>query len=266
MGSGTVEQAAKRLADADSTRRPCEPVRDLIGTDDIGAAYAVQRINRDAGVAAGRRVSGHKIGLTSLAVQRQLGVDQPDFGVLFADMEVSDGTVLDGSRLMQPRAEAEVALIMGTDLDLDDPTLIDVINATAYALPAIEIVDSRIADWNISLADTVADNASCGLYVVGGRPVPLADVDLRTMSMTMTLDDEVVSEGTGAACLGHPLHAARWLADTLRRLGEPIRAGQVLMTGALGPMVPVSTGQRLFADLGDLGTVSATIGEIPDRD
>lgn len=254
-----VIRAAQRLRDARETGHPCEPVRDLIDAGDLTAAYAAQRHNRSLDERAGRRVSGHKIGLTSRAVQRQLGVDQPDFGVLFADMEISDGDTIEASRLLQPRAEAEVAVVMGHDLDTDEPTLVDVLSAIAFVLPAIEIVDSRVRDWDISLVDTVADNASCGLYAVGGRPVRLTDVDLRTIPMSMSVDDEVVSTGTGAACLGHPLHAARWLAATLHRLGEPIRAGQVLMTGALGPMVPIRPGARLVADFGPLGTVTAAL-------
>ncbi len=261
MNASSLEAAAEALWAASSSGVPCGPVRDVLGTTtDLEAAYAVQRINLERAIAGGRRVSGRKIGLTSAAVQEQLGVDQPDYGTLFVDMEVADGVDLDGSRLLQPRAEAEVALVLERDLDREEHSVVDVIDAVAYALPAIEVVDSRVAGWDITIVDTVADNASCGLYVLGTRPVPLAAVDLRTLAMTMRIDDEVVSTGTGAACLGHPLHAARWLADTMMGLGTPLRAGDCVMTGALGPMRPITPGAFIEADLGPLGTVVTRLG------
>lgn len=256
VDAGLIEEAATLLRKADSTRSPIPPVRDLLGTrTDIDAGYAVQQINTDYWVAQGRRVSGRKIGVTSKAVMQQVGVDQPDFGTLFADTEYGDGIEIEASRLIQPRAEAEVALVLERDL-VDPPHgFAEVINAVAFALPAIEVVDSRIADWDISIVDTVADNASCGLYVVGSRPVALSAFDVRTVPMRMCLDGGEVSTGVGSACLGNPLHAARWLADVMAARGIPLRAGDVIMTGALGPMVPFGPGQELVAQFGDLGTV-----------
>lgn len=261
MNGDETQAAADQLAEATRSGRPCGPVRDLLGPEaDLATAYAVQQINVDRAVSAGRRISGRKIGLTSTAVQAQLGVDQPDYGVLFADTEVMDGIELDGSRLLQPRAEAEVALVLERDLDRDQHSVVDVLDAVAYALPAIEVVDSRIAAWDITIIDTIADNASCGLYVLGTRPVPLGDLDLRTLPMTMQIEGEVASTGTGAACMGHPLHAARWLADVMARLGTPLRAGECLMTGALGPMQPIGPGAVIEADLGPLGIVTTRLG------
>lgn len=255
-----VEQAAERLRHAAETSTPCGPVRDVVGTaTDVAVGYAIQEVNLRHAIAAGRRVSGRKIGLTSEAVQRQLGVDRPDFGTLFADTEYGDGIALDAHRLLQPRAEAEVALVLERDLDIEQPTFNDVVRATAYALPSIEVVDSRVAGWDIRFVDTVADNASCGLYVLGARPVPLSAVDLRTVPMRMTIDGAEVSTGVGAACLGHPVQAARWLAATMVALGTPLRAGDVVMTGALGPMRPIGPGNRVEADFGPLGTVTTFI-------
>eukprot|EP00105_Crassostrea_gigas_P014266 XP_011430869.1 PREDICTED: uncharacterized protein LOC105330697 [Crassostrea gigas] len=252
-----VQQAADQLREAAVTGTPCGPVRDLLGTEtDIDLAYAVQELNTAADIAAGRRVVGRKIGITSKAVMEQIGVDQPDFGTLFVDMEYGDGVAIEAGRLLQPRAEAEVALVLEHDLDKGEHSFNDIMRATAYALPSIEIVDSRVADWNIRIVDTVADNASCGLYVLGGRPVPLDRVDLRALPMSMTINGDEVATGTGAACLGHPLHAARWLADTLCARGIPLRAGDVLMTGALGPMRPLTNGDDVVARFGDLGTVT----------
>jgi 2-keto-4-pentenoate hydratase len=255
-----IEEAAARLRKADDTATAIPPVRDLLGTrTDIDAAYAVQQLNTERWVESGRRVSGRKIGVTSKAIQQQVGVDQPDFGTLFADTEYGDGIELDGSRLIQPRAEAEVALVLERDLSNPPHGFAEVVRAVAFALPAIEVVDSRIENWDISIVDTVADNASCGLYVVGTRPVPLASFDARTVPMRMTLDGREVSTGIGAACLGNPLHAARWLADTMCQRGVPLRAGDVIMTGALGPMVPFGPGQEVVAEFGALGAVTTRI-------
>jgi 2-keto-4-pentenoate hydratase len=257
-----IERAAAQLRRAAETGTPCAPLRELVGSaTDIDAGYAIQQVNSDRAVAAGRRVSGRKIGLTSKAVQQQLGVDQPDFGTLFVDTEYGEGAEVPSERLLQPRAEAEVALVIDRDLDNAPHGFAEIIRATAFALPAIELVDSRIAGWDIRFLDTVADNASSGLYVLGGRPVPLAAVDLRLIPMRMQLNGIEVSTGNGAACLGHPLHAARWLADTSCTRGIPLRAGDVVMTGALGPMKPIAPGDEVTADLGPLGTVSTVLSK-----
>ncbi|MFI9551597.1 2-keto-4-pentenoate hydratase [Nonomuraea endophytica] len=254
-----VQQAAERLLGAHASGQPCEPVRDLVGG--VEEAYAVQDWLTDRWLGEGRRLSGRKIGLTSAAVQKQLGVDQPDFGVLFADMAVPDGAEIPAGTVLQPRAEAEVALVLEHDLPHERHTVADVIRATAFALPAIEVVGSRIRGWDITLADTVADNASSGLYVLGNRPVPLKDLDLRLAGMVMERRGEQVSTGIGAACLGHPLHAAVWLADTLARLGRPLQAGDTVLTGALGPVVPVVPGDVLEARIDGLGDVRAAFAK-----
>ncbi|MFF1920476.1 2-keto-4-pentenoate hydratase [Streptomyces sp. NPDC058221] len=252
-----VAKAAAALNEAARTGVPCPPVRSLLPEQDVEAAYAVQRFHVERGVAAGRRLVGRKIGLTSPAVQRQLGVDQPDFGALFADMAVPEGQSITRGRLMQPKVEAEVALVLGADLPHADPTVADLLRATAFALPALEIVDSRIAGWDITIVDTVADNASCGLFVLGGTPVPLDRVDLRAVTMNLTKNGETVSRGTGADCLGSPLTAALWLASTLAGLGDPLEAGDVVLTGALGPMVAATEGDEFTAHIEGLGAVSA---------
>ena len=260
VDQGLIEEAAAILWKAEETRTAVPPVRHLLGTSTaIDAGYAVQQINTERWLARGRRVSGRKIGVTSKAIQRQVGVEQPDFGTLFADTEYGDGVEIEAGRLIQPRAEAEVALVLDRDLASPPHGFAEVIRAVAFALPAIEVVDSRIEGWDISIVDTVADNASCGLYVVGSRPVPLSAFDARTVPMRMVLDDREVSTGVGAACLGNPIHAARWLADTMCQRGVPLRAGDVIMTGALGPMVPIGPGQTLTAEFGELGQVTTHI-------
>ena len=254
--AASVREAADRLRRAGETRTPCLPVRDLIGSSDVDAAYAVQSLLTRSRAAAGARVVGRKIGLTSAAVQQQLGVDQPDFGVLFDDMQ-SSGEV-DTTRLLQPKAEAEIAFRLGVDLSDGPLDVAQVREAVEYACAAIEVVDSRITDWDISFADTVADNASSGCFVLGQERRTLAEVVPREVTMEMTLDGEIVSRGTGAACLGDPLAALAWLAGTARDLGEPLSAGEIVLSGALGPVVTVSAGSVVTAIFDGLGSVTAT--------
>jgi len=263
--SRRVQDVAEHLWQAALARQPVPPVRTDIesiaaGADLATAAYAVQQVLTERRLSQGARLVGRKIGLTSLAVQKQLGVDSPDFGALFDDMSVCDGEEIAASRVLQPKAEAEIALVLERDLTHAKHTVRDLLDATAYALPAIEVVDSRIAGWDIRLADTIADNASSGLFVLGTRPVRLSELDLVGCGMVMERRGEPVSTGAGAACLGNPLNAALWLADTLARLGTPLRAGDILLTGALGPMVTVSPGDVFTARIEGLGEVRAVFG------
>jgi len=256
----TLVEAADRLWEAALSGKPCDPVRDLIAADAAADAYRVQQRNVDRlATERGWRVCGRKIGLTSPAVQAQLGVDQPDFGTIFAELGHGDGEEVPIGELLQPRIEAEVALVLERDLDYGVHTLADVLAATAFALPVLEIVDSRIAGWDITFVDTVADNASAGRFVLGTVPV-LLDRDLAAIEMRMTVNGEERSQGTGAACLGNPLLAARWLADTMSQLGSPLRAGDVVLTGALGPMTPVEAGDVVDAEFDGFGRVSTRFG------
>jgi len=238
------DAAAARLIEAAETGLPCAPVRDLIGATDVEAAYAVQGTVTQRRLADGATIVGRKIGLTSAAVQAQLGVDTPDFGVLFDDMDVSGRPVPTG-RLLQPKAEAEIAFVLGADLD-GDLTLDAIRDAVSGAFVALEIVDSRIAGWDITYVDTVADNASSGLFALGDE---LVGFEPRDVEMSMTLNGQVVSTGNGAACLGDPLEALLWLAQTAQEFGDPLRAGQVILSGALGPMAAVTAGDRVEATL-----------------
>jgi len=255
MTAPHIQQAADALHQARQDRAPIPRISESYGITGLDDAYAVAEVNTQRDLASGRLISGKKIGLTSVAVQKQLGVDQPDFGVLFEDMEYISGMGVPVSTLIQPKAEGEVAFVMGKDLE-GDLTWGRFLNAIEYALPAIEIVDSAIHDWRITLVDTVADNASCGLYVLGADPKRLTDVRLPECSMRFLRDGELSSEGNGAACLGHPLNAAWWLARTMLRVGAPLRAGDVVLSGALGPMFPIKPGEALQLDVEGLGRVT----------
>jgi 2-keto-4-pentenoate hydratase len=253
--------AADRLLAAIASRRPCPPVRDLIGPDDVTAAYAVQRMVQRARLEAGSRVVGRKIGLTSPAVQQQLGVDQPDFGVLLDDMAVAEDSVVPMSRLLQPRVEAEIGFVLGKDLSDGSLSLDQVASAIEYAVAALEICDSRITDWDITFGDTVADNASAGLFVLGSQRRTLTEFSPKDVTMTMTVTGQEIATGTGAACLGDPLIAVQWLARQARDLGEPLLTGQVILSGALGPMRPVIPGADVTAVISGLGEVSVHFSE-----
>jgi 2-keto-4-pentenoate hydratase len=253
-----IQAAVARLSEAQETRVPCAPVRDLIGTDDLPAAYAVQQGLVQARIAGGAKVVGRKIGATSEAVQRQLGVDQPDFGYLLDVMDVSNDDPISMRTLLQPRVEGEVAFVLARDIDDEEITLEVVREAVGVALPALEIVDSRIADWAIGFTDTVADNASSGLFVVGSEGKRLDELEPREVTMSLTINGEERSAGNGAACLGDPLEALRWLAVQAQRFGDPLRAGHLILSGALGPFVPFAPGDRVEATISGFEPLRAT--------
>ena len=253
----TLETAARLLREA-YAGGAVAPLRAYLDPVDADGAYAVQEINTRLWQAQGRRIVGRKAGLTAKAVQAQLGVDQPDFGVLFDDMAVADGGHLDPARAIQPKAEAEIAFVLGADLPSADTTPEQVAAAVGSVHAAIEIVDSRIAEWKITFADTVADNGSSAFFVLSREGKPLAGLDIYTAGMVMEVNGAIASLGVGAAALGHPLNAAAWLARTLAARGEPLKAGDILLAGALGPMVALQPGDHVVARVGGLGSCSFT--------
>ena len=252
-----VTQVADLLAKAEADRKQISPVVSQLGKGNVEAAYQVQSELTRRCLASGRRLVGRKVGLTSVAVQQQLGVGEPDFGALFADMEIEHLGSVGTEHLIQPRIEAEVALVLKRDLTEVDTTMAELTRSIAFVSPALEIVDSRIADWKISIVDTIADNGSSARYVLGDTFRNITDVDLATCGMAMTRNGEVVSVGSGAACLGHPLKAALWLARKLAAAGAHLREGDVVLTGALGPMVSAKQGEVYEARILGLGTVQA---------
>jgi 2-keto-4-pentenoate hydratase len=258
---GGIEEAARRLWDASRTLRPCAPVRDLIGSGDVAPAYAVQARNIARRVEAGARPVGRKIGMTSVAVQKQLGYDQPNYGTLFGDREVPNGEAAPPNRLLQPRAEAEIAFVLGRGLDREELTLADVTRAVDHAVSAIEIVDSRIAGWDTRATDSIADNASCGMFVLGNRPRRITDIDLTLCGMVSRRNGRIASVGVGGACLGNPLVALLWLARTVAAVGQPLNEGDIVLSGALGPMVPLSDGDLFEAEIDRFGSVRVVLAQ-----
>jgi 2-keto-4-pentenoate hydratase len=252
-----LARAAERLRYAGSMHRTCAPVRDLIGEDNVEYAYAVQQHVIALQEISGARVVGRKLGLMARTVQHQLGVHQPTIGTLLDTMQVPDGGVVPVRRLLQPLIEAEVVFRLGEDLDVPDVDADRARGAVAEVLAALEVVDSRIAGWDITAVDTIADNASAGLFVLASEGRPLGTRDLAELTMEMRRNGKVVSVGAGSDNFhGDPLRGLAWLAGEALRRGTPLRAGQVVLAGALGPMVEIDEGDSFDAVIGDLPPVS----------
>jgi 2-keto-4-pentenoate hydratase len=251
-----LRELADELWQADQTARPVQPLTDRHPELGIEDAYAIQTFNTERRLAGGARIIGRKIGLTSRPMQQLLGVNEPDYGVLLDDMVVEDGDEIPLSRLVQPRVEAELAFVMARDLAGPGVTTANALAAIAGALPAVEVVDSRVADWKIKLVDTVADNASSGLMVLGGRLRSVADLDLRLLGVVVTRHGELLDTGAGAAALGNPARCVAWLANKLAAFGASLRAGDVVLPGAVHKMVPVRPGDVFRAEFAHLGAVT----------
>jgi 2-oxopent-4-enoate hydratase len=249
-------EAAEYLARAAAEAQPIPPLTDRWADLSLEDAYAIQKLVIDSRLAAGERRVGWKIGLTSKAMQRQLGVDQPDFGPLLDRMEVGDGGECRLSDLIAPRVEGEIAFRLDSDLGGAGLSTADVLAASEAVLPALEIIDSRVADWRIALADTVADHASAARFVVGAPGCPPDQIDIAGAQLVLRRDGDEVERGSGAAVLGHPANAVAWLAGTLARFGEGLRAGDVILAGALHAAIPAEPGTEVEADFGaPLGSV-----------
>jgi 2-keto-4-pentenoate hydratase len=250
----TDTEVANRILNAYETGIPIAPVRSEISG--LAAAYAVQRATYNAWVKAGRKPAGHKIGLTSKAVQEQLGVHEPDYGVLFSDVILGNGARIGQRAVLQPRVEPEIAFVLKTDLIGESLTAEEVIGATNYVVPAVEVCGSRVKAWDIRFEDTVADNASSGLVILGDQKHKPFLAKLADVTVQMRLNGAISTEGRGTACLGNPANAVAWLAGALTRFGDRLRAGDVVMSGALAKMVPAEAGSRFEADFGAFGRVT----------
>ena len=256
MNSTLIEQLGDELYGALTACQVLDPLSSRHPDITIEDAYAVQQRLIARRLGAGERVVGKKIGVTSQAVMNMLGVFQPDFGILLDGMVYNEGQPIEARTLIQPKAEGEIAFVLKKDLMGPGVTAADVMAATEGVMACFEIVDSRIRDWKIQIQDTVADNASCGVFVLGDRLVDPRDVDLATCGMVLEKNGEIVATGAGAAALGHPANAVAWLANTLGRLGMGLKAGEVVLSGSLGIMVPVQAGDSLRVTIGGIGGCS----------
>ncbi|GEL18825.1 2-keto-4-pentenoate hydratase [Pseudonocardia asaccharolytica] len=257
----TVAEVANQLWEAEHERTPVEPLAATRPDLTLEEAYAIQARNVARRVATGSVARGRKAGVTWRAWQELLGVHEPGFGVLLDDMFVEDGDEIAADALIQPRIESETALVMGTDLAGPGVTTTDALIAISAVLPAIEVVDSRIADWRIELVDSVADNASCGRVVLGGRVTPVAAIDLRLVGMLLYRNGSPIESGAGASVLGNPARSVAWLANRLGSIGERLRRGDIVLPGALHRMVPVRPGDIFHAQFAHLGSVTVQFGE-----
>ncbi|MGG2067220.1 2-keto-4-pentenoate hydratase [Bacillus sp. S14(2024)] len=253
-----IEELANELIEAERSKHPIAPLTQRYSELNTTDAYEIQLAVMEKKRKEGRQIIGKKVGLTSIAMQEMLGVDEPDYGHLFDDMQVSDGEVVKISDLVSPKVEAEIGFILGQDLIGPNVNYLDVLMATKYVVPTIEIIDSRIEDWKIQLVDTVADNGSSAKVVVGNKLSTVDGLDLRSVGMVLYNNDELVATGAGAAALGHPAQAVAWLANKLYEFGIGLKAGELILPGALSGALTVKQGDTISAYFGPLGSVSVT--------
>ncbi len=255
IDSKRIKAIADILYSASSNLTSIDPLSVTFHPLTLSEAYAVQMYNVERGLQQGRVISGKKVGLTNLAMQELLGVDQPDYGHLFSDMLVTNG-IIELKNMLQPRAEAEIAFVLSKSLDMDRPlTVEDVLDATEYVLPSLEIVDSRVKDWKIGITDTVADNASCGLYVLGTTKTRIEGFDRLNEEMNLFINDHLIGSGNGRAVLGDSAYCVAWLGNKLKELGSGLKKGDIILPGALSKMVPVVQGDVVRAEFSTIGEV-----------
>lgn len=254
MDNQKIEKYGDELYDAFVGRHTVLPLLQRVPEITLEDAYRIQQRYVARRLQAGETVVGKKIGVTSKPVQDYLGVFQPDFGILTSGMVYQEDDIIDLGTLIQPKAEAELAFVLKHDLVGPGITAMDVIHATDYVSPCFEIVDSRITDWQIKIQDTVADNASCGVYVIGGAKADPRDLDLTLAGMVLEKNGELFSTGVGAAVQGSPANAVAWLANTLGELGIPFKAGEVILSGSQSALVPIADGDELVCTVGGLGS------------
>lgn len=258
MNLHLIETLGDELFHALQDRRTLPPLTERHPDIQLEDAYRISLRFLERRQQLGEQIVGKKIGVTSKAVQDMLNVHQPDFGFLTDRMQVADGSDVGFAeyRLVQPRAEGEIAFILGEDLIGTDISADDVLNATQYVAPCFEIVDSRIDSWKIRIQDTVADNASCGVFTLGAQRIDPREIDLAQVRLELFKNGEPAGSGLGSAVQGHPCAAVAWLANTLGRLGIPFRKGEIILSGALAPLVPVAAGDRVSLTLSGLGESS----------
>jgi 2-oxopent-4-enoate/cis-2-oxohex-4-enoate hydratase len=256
MDAKLIDTLGNELYQAMTSKTVVDPLTTRYPDITIENAYHIQQRMLSRRLQAGERVIGKKIGVTSAAVMNMLNVYQPDFGYLLDGMIYNEGQSIDASSLIQPKAEGEIAFILKKDLMGPGVSNAEVLAATECVMPCFEIVDSRIRDWKIKIQDTVADNASCGVFVLGDCAVDPRHIDLATCGMVLEKNGDIIATGAGAAALGSPVSAVAWLANTLGRLGIGLKAGEVILSGALAAMAPAKAGDNFRVSIGGLGSCS----------
>lgn len=251
-----LRQLADELVEASQLRRAVPPLRGRLTAMDLQDAYDIQTFQLEDHLAEGRVLAGRKIGLTSLAMQKQLGVDQPDFGFFFEDMVHTDEANIPAGDFISPKVEPEFGFLLAETLKGPGVTREQAAAAIGAVYPAIEIIDSRIVNWDITLVDTVADNASCGAIAVGRRPLPITVEDLKTTECTLRINGAPKGTGTGAAVMGDPVAPLVWLANLLGEQGVALEAGQIVLPGSFTAAQPVVAGESATADFGQLGSLT----------
>jgi 2-keto-4-pentenoate hydratase len=249
--------AAARLAEAEQTCTPVDRLTEQFAGLTVSDAYEIQLVNIRRRTDQGAVVRGHKVGLSSRAMQRMMNVSEPDYGHLLSDMFVAENTAIPTATMCAPRAEVEIAFVLREGLPAPGCTVADVLRCTAFVCPALEIIDSRIRDWNLTLVDTIADNASSGLVVLGGRATPVDGLDLRTIGAALRVNGALVATGATGAVLGNPVTAVAWLANKVAQFGVSLEAGNVILPGSCTKAYDVAAGQTVRADFDQLGAVSA---------
>lgn len=254
----TLASYAKELLNAEETRKEVSPLTERDPSLTVEDAYKIQLETVKLKNEQGKTIIGKKVGLTSVAMQKMLNVDEPDYGHLFDDMKIENGSTIDTAEMIAPRVEAEIGFMLNEDLVGPNVTYLDVLMATEYVVPTLEIIDSRIADWKIKLIDTVADNGSSAKVVIGNRQTTPENTDLRTAGMALYKNEELIATGAGAAALGHPAEAIAWLANKLHDYGITLKKGELILPGALSGAINVEAGDDVKADFGALGSVSVS--------
>lgn len=253
-----MQHIANLLYEAEISAKPIDSITNLLPEKSIEAAYQIQEYNTNRKLEI-RKIVGYKIGLTSIAVQQQLGVSQPDFGVLFEDMLHVSGDEISISKCIQPKIEGEIAVFLKEDISTEIHTIAELCEKIEYISPCLEMVDSRIKDWKITIYDTIADNASSSKCILGTEKYDAKTFDWENCSMNLYNKNELVSEGTGSNCLQNPLFALQWLVNFLVQKNTILKKGNVILTGALGPMHNVTVGNEYNLDISGLGTLSCSI-------
>ena len=256
LSSELISKIAEELYRAERERKTLPPLTERYPEIDSDEAYRIQLALVELKKKAGAIVVGKKIGLTSKAMQKMLSVDQPDYGHIFDGVLVEDGSAFSINGLIQPKIEPEIAFVLDQDLKGPGVTAIQVLAATRFVVPALEIIDSRIEGWKIKLCDTIADNASSARVVLGGSPKQVDQIDLRLIGMVLEKNGEVIQTGAGAAVLGHPANAVAWLANAVGKFGVTLKAGEIIMPGAISAATDVAQGDFIRASFDGLGTVS----------